>query len=117
MEFDLRGMRSGNPLLDREAERRLDVRRHPTVTGRLTALSPAPDGGYDGIGELDFHGVTGPLQGVLRVTVNEDQELFIEGTAELDVTDFAIRPPRLLMVKVHPEVRVELAAVARPDSA
>ena len=45
VEFDLGGMRSGNPLIDREAERRLDIRRHPTVTGRLTALCPTADGG------------------------------------------------------------------------
>ena len=114
VEFELGGMRSGNPLLDREAERRLDIRRHPTVTGRLTALSPTADGGYEGVGELDFHGVTGPLQGVLSVSVNADDDLVLEGTAEFDVTDFGVQPPSLLMVKVYPEVRVELSAVALP---
>lgn len=113
VEFELGGMRSGNPLLDREAERRLDIRRHPTVTGRLTALSPA-DGGYEGIGELDFHGITGPLQGVLSLSVNAEDELAIEGRAEFDVTDFGVQPPSLLLVKVHPDVRVELSAVALP---
>ena len=71
--------------------------------------------GYEGVGELDFHGVTGPLQGVLSVSVNADDDLVIEGSAEFDVTDFGVRPPSLLMVKVHPEVRVELSAVALPS--
>lgn len=115
VEFDLGGMRSGNPLIDREAERRLDIRRHPTVTGRLTALSPTADGGYQGVGRLDFHGVTGALQGELLVSVNADGELVIEGTAEFDVTDFAVQPPSLLVVKVRPQVRVELTAVALPS--
>lgn len=114
VEFELGGMRSSNALLDREAERRLDIRRHPTATGRLMALSPAPDGGYEGAGELDFHGVTGPLKGALSLSVNAENELAIEGSAELDVTDFGVQAPSLLLVKVHPEVRVELSAVALP---
>ena len=115
VEFDLGGMRSGNPLLDREAERRLDVRRHPRVMGRLAGLSAAAGGGYEGVGELDFHGVTRSLKGVLSVGVNADAELVIGGTAEFDVTDFGVQPPSLLLVKVHPEVRVALAAVAFPN--
>ena len=114
VEFDLRGMRSGNPLLDREAERRLQVRRHPTVTGRLTGLSAVADDGYEGVGELDFHGVTGPLTGVLDIAAGADGALSVSGAAEFDVTDFGVRPPRLLLVKVHPRVRVELTAVALP---
>jgi hypothetical protein len=112
LKCDLGGMRSGNALLDREARRRLDLRNHPTVTGRLARLSPAADGGHEGIGELDFHGVTAPLRGQLSVCVNADDELVLEGTTGFDVTDFAVQPPSLLLVKVHPEIRVELAAVA-----
>ena len=85
------------------------------MTGRLIALSPAPDGGYTGAGRLDFHGVTGALEGMVRVTLNDEEEVVIEGSAGLDVTDFGIRPPSLLMVKLHPQVRVELTAVATPD--
>lgn len=162
VEVALGSMRAGNPLIDREAERRLHVRRYPTVVGRLTALSPAatpapddgdgdgddpggdggPDDGSDhdgsendgqstkgggdpgedagdgrgaafaGEGTLDFHGVTRPLHGVLRLTEGADGALTLRGTAELDVTDFGVQPPSLLLVKVHPRIRVELSAVA-----
>ena len=120
IEVTLGSMRSGNPLIDREAERRLHIRRHPTVTGRLTSLVPDPGSGGDGgdpdaatgAGTLDFHGVTRPLEGTLRVTPLADGELALEGTTELDVTDFDVQPPSLLVVKVHPRIRVTLAAVA-----
>ena len=118
VEVALGAMRSGNPLIDREAERRLHIRRHPTVTGRLTSLVANPGPGDDGpgpaagTGTLDFHGVTRPLDGTLRVTPLADGELALEGSTELDVTDFDVQPPSLLVVKVHPQIRVTLAAVA-----
>lgn len=126
VEVALGTMRSGNPLIDREAERRLHIRRHPTVTGRLTSLSPGrtdaddaggaddDDAGWAGAGALDFHGVTRPLEGVLRLTLLPDGEIGLKGSAELDVTDFDVQPPSLLVVKVHPQIRVELDAVAFP---
>ncbi len=116
VEVALGAMRSGNPLIDREAERRLHIRRHPTVTGRLTGLTPATDApeSVAGAGTIDFHGVTRPIEGTLRVTALPDGGFAIEGTAELDVTDFDVQPPSLLVVKVHPQIRVTLSAVAFP---
>ena len=113
VELDLRGMRSGNPLVDREAERRLHVRRHPTVTGRLLSLEAGEASeGFAGTGELDFHGVTGAVEGTLRITPGAAGELDLSGSLELDVTDYEVQPPSLLLIKVHPEIRVDLTAVA-----
>jgi polyisoprenoid-binding protein YceI len=117
VELDLRGMRSGNPLIDREAERRLQVGRHPTVTGRLLSLTAGDDGAFEGAGELDFHGVTRPVAGTLRIGADTDGELELTGSLELNVTDFGVKPPSLLVVRVHPEVRIELRAVAVRDPA
>ena len=115
VELDLRGMRSGNPLIDREAERRLQVGRHPTVTGRLLSLTADDDGVFEGAGELDFHGVTRAVEGTLRIGADTDGELELNGSLELDVTDFGVKPPSLLVVRVHPEVRIDLRAVAVGD--
>ncbi len=115
IEVALGAMRSGNPLIDREAERRLHLRRHPTVTGTLTGLDVDGDGGgYAGTGTLDFHGVQRPLDGTLDLWADDDGTLTLTGTTELDVTDFDVQPPSLLVVKVHARVRIELAAVAVP---
>jgi polyisoprenoid-binding protein YceI len=113
VEVDLSTMRSGNPLIDREAERRLHIRRYPVVTATLTALTPLDDG-YAGVGTLDFHGVTRPLAGVLHVSVDDVGTLTLTGSTELDVTEFGVQPPSLLLIKVHQQIRVELRAVANP---
>ncbi len=117
MCVELAEMRSGNPLVDREAERRLQVRKHPTMEGRLVSLAPAVhDGGhqhhYDGEGELTFRGQTAPLTGGLSVDVDGD-ELTLTGDTTLDVTDYGVQPPSLLVIKVHALVRIELRATAR----
>lgn len=120
VELDLSGMRSGNPLVDRESERRLDVRRHPTVTGELTALSATEEPGvYSAEGELTFHGVTRRIDGVLRLGRDDAEPgnaLRVAGETTIDVTDFGVQPPSLIVIKVHRRVRVELRAVATPPS-
>ncbi|MCU0270903.1 MAG: YceI family protein [Acidimicrobiales bacterium] len=115
LELDLTGMRSGNPLVDREAERRLDVRRFPTVRGELSSLTSGPEGTgrFTGHGELTFHGVTRRLDGWLQMQVDDTGELRLDGETDLDVTDFGVQPPSLLLVKVHRHIRVGLRATAR----
>jgi len=116
IEFDLAGMRSGNPLVDREADRRLQVKRYPVVTGRLTALTarPGEPGVFDGTGSLTFHGVTRTIHGVLRVD-ERDGVIGLTGTTTIDVTQFDVQPPSLLLVKVDKLVTIELEAFTAPS--
>ena len=121
--FDVTAMRSGNPLIDREAERRLRPTEYPTVLGELTALVGRHDGTvlaadtdgpayvYDGAGRLTFHGVTRDITGELSIAKTDD-ELRLTGTTRIDVTDFVVQPPSLLMVKVHKDVTITIDAVA-----
>ncbi|MFN8040585.1 MAG: YceI family protein [Acidimicrobiales bacterium] len=119
VEVPLGGLRSGNPLIDREADRRLDTRHHPTVTGDLQVLTPATDaaagdGDLAGIGDLTLKGVTAPIDGTLHVEATDDAAIALTGETTFEVTDFGVQPPSLLLVKVHATVRVTLDAVARP---
>jgi hypothetical protein len=107
--------RSGTPLSARAAARRLDPKRFPTVDGQLTSLTPLADGSYAGAGWLTFHGVTRQLAGVLWVRTGEG-EVRLTGTATIDVTEYGVQPPSLLVVKVHKEVQVTLDAVAVPSA-
>jgi len=113
VRFDLGGMRSGNPLVDREADRRLHVKRFPTVVGELRTLDPGEEADHYEIGgDLTFHGVTRALTGTVRLGVAADgSTLELDGETTIDVTDFDVQPPSLLVVKVHKEVRVVLHAV------
>lgn len=116
VEVPLGGLRSGNPLIDREADRRLDTRHHPTVSGDLRTLAPADGAGDElaGIGDLTLKGVTAPIEGRLQVVATDDGAIALTGETTFEVTDFGVQPPSLLLVKVHATVRVTLDAVARP---
>jgi hypothetical protein len=114
--FHVETIRSGNPFQDRELLRRIESRRYPTISGRLTALHPdgAPDR-FRGAGELTFMGVTRPCEDTLNLALTLDGRLRIGGESVFDVRDFGMEPPRILMVRVEPAVHVRLTALAEPD--
>ena len=62
---------SGNRLEDRELQRRIDARRHPTIDGRLDHMSKVNgDGRYRVAGDLTFHGVTRRCEDELVITAD-----------------------------------------------
>jgi hypothetical protein len=105
---------TGDAYLDREMELRLDTQRYPRAIARLTQIHPA-DGGYRMAGEVVIHGRTQPVEGVAVVSVDSGRELRLHGALSLDIRDFGIVPPRLLLLRVHPEVEVVLDFVALAD--
>jgi polyisoprenoid-binding protein YceI len=110
---DLRG---DVPHLDRELRNRMDSTRYPTVTARLTAVHPGPAGGYRMSGELTLHGRTKVVSGDASVAV-KPEGLTLRGVLHLDMRDFGLVPPRLLVLRVHPQIEVRLgvtAAAAQP---
>lgn len=109
-------LRSGNPLVDRETLRRLHPRRHPTIVGTLTSLTPGPVAGYEATGTLSFYGVTRPVAGDVTIHVS-DKGLTVEGEQVFDVRDWGLQPPQLLLLKVHPDVHVRLEMRLQPERA
>ena len=86
---------SGNRLEDRELQRRIDARRHPTIDGRLDHMSKVNGSGrYRVAGDLTFHGVTRRCE---------------------DNLDFGMEPPRIFMLRVHPDVKVRIEVVAEKE--
>jgi hypothetical protein len=63
--------------------------------------------------DLTFHGVTRRVRGELRLLAGDDGGFELEGEQVFDIRDFGIDPPRLLMLKADPEVRVRVRLVAR----
>ena len=119
LSFPLSRLSSGNPLYDVETERRIEVRKHPLVEAELTGLEPAggADAGEDGgltyrvSGNLTFHGVTQALEGELGFRADGDA-VQIWGEQVLDVRAWDIKPPKLGLIKVHPDIRVRLEVTA-----
>lgn len=105
-----------NPLETRELRRRIDARRFPAITGRLDELGAAAEAGaYRARGEVTFRGVTRPAEDEIRVTSEGNGALRIEGAHEFDIREFGMEPPRILMLRVDPVVRVRIDLVAEPD--
>jgi polyisoprenoid-binding protein YceI len=104
---------SGNRLEDRELHKRIDIRRYPNIEGVLDEMSPSGDGAYQVSGEVTFRGVARRHQDEMTVDAVDEQTVRLEGKSRFDVRDFGMEPPRMLMLKVAPEVeiRVEIVAV------
>ena len=105
----------GNPLETRELRRRIDARSHPAITGRLDELraGDAP-GMYVARGTVTFRGESRPAEDELRVSRDDDGRLHVEGTHEFDIREFGMEPPRVLVMRVEPVVRIRVDVVAEP---
>jgi polyisoprenoid-binding protein YceI len=115
VSFPVDRLRSGNPIEDRELRRRILAGRHPAIKGELTELVPTDDdGGYDAEGTITFRGVSRACSGALVIEATDDDGVRITGSSTFDVRDFGMEPPRILLLRVHPEVRVAIELRARP---
>ena len=114
IEVPVRSLRSGNPLEDSELQRRVDARRFPTIVGevRNAAMLDGP-GRFRVDGDLTFHGVTEAVNDEVHIAIEGDR-IVLEGEHVFDVRRFGVTPPRILMLRVHPEVRVDIRLVAEP---
>lgn len=113
IELPVASLESGNPAYDAELRRRLDERKYPTIHGQLTSVE-ATDGGYRVSGNLTFHGATRTVTTPIEVSVDAHQ-LHARWEQTIDIRDFNLKAPRILMFKVDPEVRVEVDLVAHDE--
>jgi polyisoprenoid-binding protein YceI len=117
LAFELRSLRSGNALYDAELLRRVDGRRHPTTTVELReAVRIGASDRYSVTGDLTFHGVTRSASGTVAVAVRPDHALEITGEHVFDIRDFDLSAPTVLMLRIYPDVRVQLQLLARPNT-
>ena len=107
---------SGNPLEDRELRRRLDTRRYPTIEGELTDMhETGRDGRYRVRGDVTFKGSTRTYEDEMAVSQDDDGTLRLTGESTFDIRDFGMDPPRILMLKVEPEVGVRVEILAERE--
>ena len=100
-------LRSGIELYDNEIHRMIEVRKYRSIKGQLLEASEIAPGRYRLRGRLSLHGVTRDIDGEVTVRVRDgDGTLEIEGTKTLDMRDFNLDPPKILMLEVQPEISV-----------
>ncbi|MBA3741332.1 YceI family protein [Sporichthya sp.] len=105
-------LESGNSLYDSELRNRLDQRRFPAITVALTQARSLGDGRFDAEGDLTIHGTTQRLTGSLAVTMPDEKTVIAEGRHVVDIRDFAISLPTMLMLKIYPDVSVQFRITA-----
>lgn len=106
---------SGNRMEDREMQKRIDARRYPTIEGTLDSVVPdGANGSYRVSGDVSFRGVSRRHEDLMQIRGLDAHTVQLDGSSHFNITDFGMDPPRVLMLKVEPEVnvRVELIAVS-----
>ncbi|MBV8979743.1 MAG: YceI family protein [Acidimicrobiia bacterium] len=112
IEVPVAGLRSGNPLQDGELQRRVDARRYPRIVGEVRKAVPlGEDGLFRVEGDVTFHGVARAVEDTVVVRADGDR-LTLEGEHVFDIRDFGVKPPRILMLRVDPMVKVRIRLVA-----
>lgn len=108
---------SGNTLYDAELQRRLSIRRFPQVTLELTQVTGVNGTDYQATGVVTLHGVTATLSGVVDLSFPEPGVLMATGEHVMDVREFDIDVPTVLMLRIYPDVSISLQLVATEQAA
>ena len=114
LELPVQLLSSGNPLYDREMRRRVEARKYPTISGDLRLMKEADgDGRYVVGGDVTFRGVTQSYEDEMSLSVIDDHTLRLAGQRTFDIREFGMEPPRILALRVYPDVTVKVEIVAR----
>lgn len=115
LSLELQAFTSGNSLYDAELLRRIDAKQHPTTTLELRNASRiGRSDRYQVEGDLSFHGLTRRISGTVGVEIDGRGALTVVGEHVFDIRDFDVVAPSLLMLRIYPDVRVELQLSAAP---
>ncbi|MBV9040928.1 MAG: YceI family protein [Acidimicrobiia bacterium] len=116
LEMAVDELRSGNALYDAELLQRIDARRYPTTTVELREVKALTTSRYRVIGDLSFHGITREVSGTVVLEATDADTLMIEGEQVFDIRDFDVPSPKILMLKILPDVRVHMLLRAERES-
>lgn len=138
MELPVSSLESGNSLYDAELRQRVGERRYPVISAELreakllAAGAPAagaPAAGapaavaepgaavrgcrFAAEGDITIHGTTRRLGGTVSLAFTDPDTLVAEGREVLDMRDFEIGLPNVLLLKIYPDVTVAFRVTAR----
>jgi polyisoprenoid-binding protein YceI len=116
LELPVDNLSSGNPLYDAELMRRIDARTYPTAQVALRHVDPVGTGNrYQLQGDLTFHGVTRLLTGTVEIAFPASDVALVYGEKVIDIRDFDVPSPAVLMLKILPDVRVRMSLEAERE--
>jgi polyisoprenoid-binding protein YceI len=113
LAFPVDQLSSGNALEDRELNRRIDARRFPSIDGVLDELrETGREGRHLARGDLTFRGVTNTYEDEVTIEQLDERTLRLVGEHTFDIRDFGMEPPKIMMFRVDPDVKVRVEIVA-----
>ena len=113
VDFPVAGLSSGNSLQDREMWKMIDSKRFPRIAADLRDIRPAAaPGRYTAHGDITFAGRSRTYEGDIALGHDGDR-VAIDGELSVDIRDFGLKAPNLLIVKVDPIVTVRLHLAAK----
>lgn len=113
LSLNVSRLSSGNRLEDRELQKRIDARRYPTIDGVLETIeADGSSGRYQVAGEVTFRGVSHRYQDTMTIEASDPTTITLAGSSSFNIKDFGMEPPRVLMLRVEPEVNVRVEIVA-----
>jgi polyisoprenoid-binding protein YceI len=116
LSLAVRRLSSGSRLEDREMQKRIDAGRYPTINGVLQQMeATGSDGSYRVSGDVTFRGVTRRCENQMTLAPVDGSTIKLTGQSRFDVRDFGMEPPRILMLRVEPEVDVRVEIVAERE--
>ena len=117
LELPLELLQSGNTLYDAELLRRVNARTYPRVVAELRHMDGTNSlNRYQLHGTITVHGVTREATGAVTLEATDDSTVTVQGEKVVDIRDFDIPSPKLLMLKILPDVRVRIVVEARLES-
>jgi polyisoprenoid-binding protein YceI len=108
---------SGNRLEDRELHKRIDSRRFPTIDGVMDQVEKnGSSHTYRVSGDITFRGVSRRHEDEMTIHEIDDQTIQLQGSSRFDIREFGMEPPKMLMLKVDPEVEVRIEIFATKEA-
>lgn len=112
VEVAVEDIRSGNRLTEIEMQRRAEVRSFPTIRFEISrAWQVDGDDRYRAAMTVTAHGRSQPVEEDFSLR-RSGRRLILEGRHTFDMRDFGVNPPRILALRVEPQVRVSVRLVA-----
>ena len=107
---------SGIGLQDRLMRGRFDASRYPNITASVVSgeAIDVDEGRYRATAKLTMHGQTRDVTGEVQLTFTNGT-VTVEAPATINMQDFGIDPPRLIVLKVEPDVDVSAHIVAQQE--
>ena len=99
-------VKSGIDLYDDEIARRMEVRKYARIRGEVVEVRPDGSRRYRVRGKLSLHGVTREIEGSVEIDMPDERTLEIRGEHEIDMRDFDLDPPKIMMLEVKPEIQL-----------